>query len=141
MLYAWINENKILCTTFDLNFVPEKYKNKVVVFEDLDVHDYDKLYVDENGQIKKKTNEMLIAEMKEKLLNELKNKIYTLLQSTDWVVIKCVELGKDIKKEYPEIAQKRQQIREINEKLEKQINSATTIEELEKIQQEIAGLR
>jgi len=51
MLYAWINENGILCTTYDLAYVPEGVR--YVEFPDLDILDADKLKI-ENGQIIKK---------------------------------------------------------------------------------------
>ncbi|MEM1685051.1 MAG: hypothetical protein QXD60_04780, partial [Nanopusillaceae archaeon] len=84
MLYAWIDENGTLCTTFELTSVPEKYRSNVVVFEDLNIHDCDKLYVDENGEIKVKNDNQIIEERKNDLINFLKYTVYNILSQTDW---------------------------------------------------------
>ncbi len=140
MLYAWIDDNGMLCTTFELQSVPEQFRDNVTVFENLNIQDHDKLYV-ENGQIKEKNESMIIQEMKEKLSMELKQKVYSLLQPTDWVVVKCVELGLDMGVAYPEIYQRRQVIRQANDALDSRINSATSINELMDIQKDIEVLK
>lgn len=139
MLYVWIDDNGILCTTFELASVPEKYKNNVVVFENLTIHDVDKLYV-ENGEIKVKTIEEILEKRKQDLLNLLRITVYNVLSQTDWVVIKCQELGLEIQKEYPEICRFRQTIRMKNQKIEEMIVQATTLEELSTIEQMIANI-
>ncbi|MEM4134319.1 MAG: hypothetical protein QXV73_03905 [Candidatus Micrarchaeia archaeon] len=140
MLYAWIDNNGTLCTTFELQSVPEQFRDSITIFEHLNIQDHDKLYV-ENGQIKEKTEGMIVQEMKEKLLSELKQKVYNLLQPSDWVVVKCVELGLNMGNEYSEIKQKRQAIRQANDTLESRINSATSIKELIEIQKDIEALK
>lgn len=87
MLYAWIDKNGTLCTTYDLTYVPEEYKANVVVFEDLEISEHDKLIVD-NGVIRKKTDAELLNELKQSKLQELKQYVSSLLSQTDWVVIK-----------------------------------------------------
>ncbi len=37
MLYAWIDKNVTLCSTYDEQYVPEEHKEAVVVFADLGV--------------------------------------------------------------------------------------------------------
>lgn len=140
MLYAWINENGILCTTFELQSVPKQFRNNITVFENLTIHDHDKLCI-ENGQIKEKSESVIVQEMKENLLNELRHKVYNLLQPSDWVIIKCTELGIDMNVEYREIYHKRQAIRQANNTLESRINSATSIKELIEIQKDIEALK
>ncbi|MEM5861279.1 MAG: hypothetical protein QXJ20_02700 [Candidatus Aenigmatarchaeota archaeon] len=136
MLYAYLNENGILCATAELANVPEQFRSKVVVFETLNLGDHDKLYV-EAGQIKLKTEEMILNEMKNNLLDELKQKTYNLLAPTDWIVIKCLELRLDIKTTYPEIKAKRDLIRQKNNDFENAIKKGKTIDELNKIKEQI----
>lgn len=140
MLYAWIDENGTLCTTFELASVPEKYRSSVKIFENLSIHDWDKLYVDENGEIKIKSEEQILAERKQRLLQELKQVIYSVLLQTDWVLIKCAELKLDPEEAYPEIMAKRGKIRQINKKIEEKIKQAKTLDVLEEIEKEIRGL-
>ncbi|MEM1672468.1 MAG: hypothetical protein QXT86_10515 [Archaeoglobaceae archaeon] len=140
MLYAWINENGILCSTFDLEFVPEKYRNNVVVFENLSIHDFDKLYIDENGEIKVKSEEQILSERKQRLMESLKQKVFSMLSQTDWVLIKCSELGVNPNDSYFDVMFQRKRIRQLNDELEEKIKEAKTLQELEEIEREIARL-
>lgn len=135
MLYAWV-ENGLIFATEKETDIPENFRDSVVVFEDLSLKDFNKLYV-EDGEIKLKTEEMILNEMKNNLLNELKQKTYSLLASTDWVVIKCLELGLDIETAYSEIKAKRDLIRQKNNDFENAIEKAKTIDELNKIKEQI----
>ena len=132
-LYAWIDENGVLCTTYDLEYVPEKYKNSCQIFEELSIHDHDKLYISEDGKIKIKTFEKILDEEKQKMLNDLKAYVRDLLSPTDWIYIKALELGRSATELYFDTVQKRLRIRAKNEELKNRIRNATSIEELEKI--------
>lgn len=141
MLYAWIDNNGTLCTTFELNSVPEQYQNRMVVFENLGINDCDKLTVT-NGIIRRKTDAELLQEKRQQLLNELNAYTASLLQPTDWVVIKLNSLvfeGKgeeEIQAErqrYTSIFLERASIRSKHLSVENAIMQATTIEELESI--------
>ncbi|MEM4620949.1 MAG: hypothetical protein QW607_12155 [Desulfurococcaceae archaeon] len=140
MLYAWIDENGTLCTTFELASVPEKYRSNVVVFEDFNIHDWDKLYIDENGEIKVKSEEQILVEKKRMLLESLKQKVFSMLSQTDWVLTKCSELGVNPNDLYPDVMSQRRRIRGLNDELEEKIKEAKTLQELEEIEQEIMRL-
>lgn len=138
MLYAWINENGTLCTTFELQSVPEQFRDSVTVFENLDIQDYDRLYV-EDGQIKEKTEDIIVQEMKEKLLSELNQYTAGLLQVTDWVVVKLNSLileGKSEteiqaeKSKYTDVFSQRAEIRSKHSVKENQIMQAESLSEL-----------
>ena len=78
MLYAWIDENGTLCTTYDLEFVPDKYKTTCKIFDELSISDADKLYVD-NNEIKLKPEEMLKEEKILQIKNRLIEKVKSIL--------------------------------------------------------------
>jgi hypothetical protein len=71
MIYAYILENNILCCTYDLEFVPEQYRENVFVFEDLNIGEEWKLKIVGN-QIVKKSSEEIQAEEASKIAKEKK---------------------------------------------------------------------
>lgn len=140
MLYAWIDKNGTLCTTFELESVPSEYLDRVCIFENLSIHDHDKLYV-EDGKIKIKTEEMILQEKRQELLTQLKQTIYNLLLPTDWVIVKCTELGiQPSDSPYSSILEKRKKLRQLGDELEREIMQAKTLSELENIQLKINNL-
>jgi len=86
-------------------------------------------YIDENGnQIWNVPNDLY--QLKQALIDTVKWQANQKLKETDWVVIKCTELGKSPSQEYPEIMEQRQAIRDWCNQKEEEINSAGSIEEL-----------
>lgn len=65
MLYAWV-ENGCIFAVERLEDVPQRYRNNVVVFEDLTAKDVSKLYIDD-GEIKVKDEQTLATEKREKV--------------------------------------------------------------------------
>jgi hypothetical protein len=61
MIYAYISDSNILCCTYDIEFVPEQYRENVFIFEDLNIHEAWKLKIVGN-QIVKKSQEEIQAE-------------------------------------------------------------------------------
>jgi len=85
--------------------------------------------VDENG------NEVWnipnnLDQLKQAYIDTLKWQAHRKLRETDWVIIKCVELGLDFSTAYPNIINQRQQIRNWIDQKKEEINNATSIEEL-----------
>lgn len=82
----------------------------------------------------------MIEEKKTDLINLLKVTVNTILSRTDWVVIKCQELGLNLQENYPEICKFRNTIRNKNQEIEQMIAQATSLEELQEIEQLIVNL-
>lgn len=133
MLIAWINDNKQLNFTDSLDRLPIEYRSRCKIFENLTLEDAEFLYIDK-GDIKfAETEEEKVKILKQRKLEELKFHLSNALKKTDWIIIKCIDLGLDIKETYPEIKKQRDQIRELGNILEELINKATTLDELNKI--------
>lgn len=82
----------------------------------------------------------MIEEKKTDLINLLKVTVNTILSRTDWAVIKCQELGLNLQEHYPEICNFRNTIRNKNQEIEQMIAQATSLEELQEIEQLIVNL-
>ena len=129
MLYAWIDRDGTLCTTYDINSIPEEYKGSYKTFEDLQIHDFDKLFVEE-GEIKVKPYEKLLEEARERKLKEYKDFMWNRLSETDWIIIKANELGITLEEVDEELANKRKRIRQAGQKIKEAIMNASTLEEI-----------
>lgn len=134
MKKAWIENNQIYLTDDMSVTIPTEF---VTVPDDVTINDLTIV----NGEIVVKSEAEKLQELKQKVLQELKGKTFSLLQPTDWVVVKCSELGLDMSVVYPEIQQRRQAIRQANDALDSRINSATSINELMDIQKDIEALK
>ena len=99
-------------------------------------------------QIRLKTQDEKLQELKAQKLSELKTYVASLLSQTDWVIIKLQsmkeegwsvnEIQVEVQK-YQPILEKRKRIREWNKQTEQAIQNAKTIEELEAIKIEFEG--
>ncbi len=111
-----------------------------VIFE-LDVDSPDDVILD-NGQIRLKTEAEKLAEEKERKLAELKRYVASLLQPTDYIIIKIAEAEvkgdetevEQLKQKYATQLQQRQDIREWNEQMKQAIRNAKNLEELRSIE-------
>ncbi len=115
--------------------LPEAVPEGVEAIE-LEVESPDDVVYD-NGQIRVKTEAEKLAEEKERKLAELRSYVATLLEQTDYIIIRIVEaqmLGdlekaEELKQKYTKELQQRQELREWNEQIKQAIRNAKTLEE------------
>jgi hypothetical protein len=96
----------------------------------------------DNGQIRVKTETEKLEEEKQRKLTELKTYIGSLLEPTDYVVIRIAEAEvrgdteavEQLKQKYAEKLQQREAIRQWNEQTKQAIRNAETLEELRSIE-------
>ena len=133
-IYAWV-ENGQLFTTEDKNLA----LSNAIEFE---VESFDDLIWD-GTQIRLKTQDEKLQELKSQKLSELKTYVASLLAQTDWVIIKLQsmkeeswsdnEIQVEVQK-YQPILEKRKRIREWNEQTEQAIQNAKTFEDINSIE-------
>ena len=138
-LYAWVDDGQLFATE-DKNLA----LSNAIEFE---VESFDDLIWD-GTQIRLKTQDEKLQELKAQKLSELKTYVASLLAQTDWVIIKLQsmkeeswsdnEIQVEVQK-YQPILEKRKRIREWNKQTEQAIQNAKTIEELEAIKIEFEG--
>jgi len=135
-VYAFIHPDlKTLCCAL----LPEAVPPNVEAIE-LEVETPDDVILD-NGQIRLKTEAEKLAEEKQRKLTELKNYVASMLEKTDYIIIKIAEaeaMGnteavEQLKQRYATQLQRRLAIREWNERMKQAIISATSLEELRSI--------
>ena len=71
-----------------------------------------------------------LDQLKQALIDTVKWQANQKLKETDWIVVKCTELGLNPSDKYPEIVQQRQAIRDWSNQKEEEINTATSVDEL-----------
>lgn len=105
-----------------------KYKNTIYV-------GYETTFVDEQGNVF--FNSVIpeeyftdIDKLKSLLINTIKWQVYIELKKTDWVVVKCLEEGKDPKLYYSNLISHREAVRKWGNDIEKLVNQQETIEAL-----------
>ena len=116
--------------------LPEAVPQGIQAIE-FDVESPDDVILD-NGQIRVKTEAEKLSEEKQRKLEELKRYVATLLEPTDYVVIKIseaetlrnTETAEQLKQKYATQLQQRQTIRQWNEQTEQAIQNAQSLEEL-----------
>jgi hypothetical protein len=136
-IYAFIHpELQILCCALLPEAVPEG-----VEAVELEVETPDDVILD-GGQIRVKTEAEKLEEEKQKKLAELRNYVRSLLEPTDYVVIRIAEAevrgdtdtAEQLRQRYATQLQQRQAIREWNEQMKQAIRNAETLEELKSIE-------
>ena len=137
MAWAWI-ENGNIFVAYSEDVVPKG----VAVIEVPDNATPSDLAIDETGQLRLKTEQEKLADLKQEKLQQLKSYVSSLLSQTDWVIIKLqsireekwpdTEIQVEMQK-YQPILDRRKAIREWNLQMKQVIQNATTIEELEVI--------
>jgi len=140
-VYAFIHPDlKTLCCAL----LPEAVPDNVEAVE-LEVETPDDV-IYENGQIRLKTEAEKLAEEKQKKLAELKSYVASLLEQTDYIIIKIAEAqvkgdtdtAEQLKQKYATQLQQREAIRQRNEQMKQEIKGAQTIEVLRSIKIEMA---
>ncbi|MCI4408139.1 MAG: hypothetical protein JHC26_03530 [Thermofilum sp.] len=137
-IYAWV-ENGQLFTTEDRSLAP----SKAVEFE---VESYDDLIYD-GSQIRLKTQDEKLRELKSQKLSELKAYVAGLLAQTDYIITKIAEalaIGDTnqvdaLKQKYSAQLQQREAIRQWNEQMKQAINNAQSLDALNSIVIEFKG--
>jgi len=72
MIYAYILEdNKTLCCTYSLEYIPQEFRDNVFIFENLNIGDEWKLKI-ENNQVILKSEAEIQSEINKKIANEKK---------------------------------------------------------------------
>ncbi len=137
-VHAFIHPDlKILCCAL----LPEAVPEGVEAIE-LEVETPDDVILDENGQIRVKTEAEKLEEEKKRKLTELKNYVASLLERTDYVVVKITEAQaledmdkvEELKQKYAKQLQEREAIRQWNEQMKQAIRNAKTLDELRSIE-------
>lgn len=132
-LYAWV-DNGQLFTTEDKNLA----LSNAIEFE---VESFDDLIWD-GTQIRLKTQDEKLQELKSQKLSELKTYVAGLLAQTDYVITKIAEAQvqndnaevEAIKQKYATQLQQREAIRQWSEQMKQAIRNAQTLEELRSIE-------
>jgi hypothetical protein len=136
-VYAFIHpELNTLCCAL----LPEVVPEGVEVVE-LEVASPDDVVYD-NGQIRLKTEAEKLEEEKQRKLAELKSYVASLLEQTDYVIVKIaeaqiigdIEAVEQLKQKYAQKLQQREAIREWSEQMKQAIRNAKTLEELRRIE-------
>jgi len=128
-VYAWV-ENGQLFTTEDENLAPPE----AIRFE---VENFDDLIYD-GSQIRLKTQDEKLQELKVQKLSELKAYVASLLAQTDYIITKVAEAqiqndtakGEALKQKYSAQLQLRDAIRAWNEQMKQSIKNAKSLDEL-----------
>jgi hypothetical protein len=136
-VYAFIHPDlKTLCCALLSEAVPEG-----VEAVELEVISPDDVILD-NGQIRVKTEAEKLEEEKQRKLAELKRYVASLLEQTDYIIVKIAEAQvsgdteavEQLKQKYTQELQQREAIRQWNEQMKQAIRNAQTLEELRSIE-------
>ncbi|QWK20422.1 MAG: hypothetical protein KNN13_03645 [Hydrogenobacter thermophilus] len=136
-VWAYIHPQlNILCCAL----LPEAVPQGIQAIE-FDVETPDDVILD-NGQIRVKTEAEKLAEEKQRKIENLKRYVATLLEPTDYIILKISEaqaLGdmnevEQLKQKYATQLQQREAIRQWNEQMKQAIRDAKTLEELRSIE-------
>ncbi len=121
--------------------LPEAVPEGVEAIE-LEVETPDDVILD-NGQIRVKTEAEKLAEEKERKLAELKRYVASLLEQTDYIIIKIAEAevvkrdpleAERLRQRYAKQIEEREGIRRWNERMKQAIINAKTLEELRNLE-------
>jgi hypothetical protein len=136
-VWAYLHpELNILCCAL----LPEAVPQGVEAIE-LEVETPDDVVLDENGQIRVKTEAEKLAGERQRKLAELKTYVASLLAQTDYTITKIAEAQiqndtaevEALKQKYSAQLQQREAIRQWNEQMKQLIRNATSLEELRNI--------
>jgi len=141
-IFAYLHpELNILCCALLPDAIPDGIK--AIEF---DVESPDDVIYD-GTQIRLKTQDEKLQELKTQKLSELKTYVASLLAPTDYIITKIAEAQiqndtaevEALKQKYAVQLQRREAIRQWNEQMKQAIQNAKTIEELEVIKIEFEG--
>ncbi len=136
-VYAFIHPDlQNLCCAILPEAVPEGVEAVELEVESLDDVVYD------NGYIRVKTEAEKLAEEKEKKLAQLRSYVASLLEQTDYIIIKIAEAevkgdpfeAERLRQRYAKQIEEREGIRRWNERMKQAIRNAQTLEELRQLE-------
>ncbi len=136
-VWAFIHpELKILCCALIREAIPQG-----VEYVELEVSSPDDVIFD-NGKIRLKTETEKLTEEKERKLAELKSFVASLLEPTDYIIIRIAEAevkgdtaeAERLKQRYAKQLQQREAIRQWNEQMKQAIRNARNLDELRSIE-------
>jgi mevalonate kinase len=136
-VWAYIHPDlHILCCAL----LPEAVPPNVEAVE-LEVASPDDVILD-NGQIRVKTEAEKLEEERQKKLAELKNYVASLLEQTDYIIVRIAEAQakgdeaevERLRQKYSQKLQEREAIRQWNEQMKQAIRNAQTLAELRSIE-------
>lgn len=137
MLIAWINDDGQLNYTDNMNVVPELYRDRVVVFENLTLDDGEWLVID-GSQIRYIADEAERVKLKKQdLLLRIELALRHFLSQTDHFVIECVERGLNLSEVYPEVFAQRNMFRQRANDLKQLLNQLTNLEQIEEAEKQV----
>jgi hypothetical protein len=102
---------------------------RIIKIGDIVYEGIEPFYLDENGN-RIWNIPQDIEQLKQVLIDTVKWQAYRELSKTDWVVVKCMELGLNLASEYPHIIARREKIRNWVNQKGKEIEEAQTVEQL-----------
>ena len=136
-VYAFVHPDlRILCCALLPEAVPPN-----VEYVELEVESPDDVVYD-NGQIRVKTKAEKLEEERQKKLIELKNYVASLLEPTDYIIVRIAEAqvrgdankAERLKQKYAKQLQEREAIQQWNEQMKQAIGNAKTLDELRQIE-------
>jgi hypothetical protein len=136
-VYAFIHpELKTLCCTLLPEAIPPN-----VEYVELEVETPNDVVL-QNGQIRLKTEAEKLTEEKQRKLAELKSYVASLLEQTDYVIVKIAEAQiqndtaevEALKQKYATQLQQREAVRKWSEQVKQAIRNVRSVEELRNIQ-------
>ena len=102
---------------------------RIIKLDNLVYENIEPFYTDEDGnKIWNIPNNL--DQLKQVYIDTVKWQANQKLKETDWIVVKCTELGLNPSDKYPEIIEQRQAIRDWSNQKEEEINNANSIDEL-----------
>ena len=105
---------------------------RIIKLGNLIYENIEPFHIDENGN-KIWNIPSDLNQLKQAMIDTVKWQANQKLKETDWVVVKCTELGLNPSDKYSEIVKQRQAIRDWSNQKEEEINNIDTIDGLLKL--------
>ena len=139
-MFVWL-ENNMLNVAYNQNDIPQNIQVIEIDTGDITPVPPPHAYITiSNGQIIRKTSQETFQWFQQQKLQQLDNYVTSLLQPTDYIVVKLSEAYlsnnntlETLQSKYITQLQYRQSIRDWNDKMKQTINNSTTIEQLNAI--------
>ncbi len=139
-MFVWL-ENNELKVAFQKDLAP-KHAIEIDTFGLNPIPPIEAFIKIENGQVAKKSKDEVLQWLKEKKLAELKSYVATLLEETDYVVVRIAEAqakgdtveAERLRQRYAKQIQERDAIRKWNEQMKQAIRNAKTLKELRSLE-------
>ena len=138
-MFVWL-ENNVLNVAYNQNDIPKNVQAIEIDTRDITPVPPPNAYIRvSNGQIIRKTPQETFQWFQQQKLQELSSYVETLLQPTDYIIIKIAEAQvnynnpQTLQTQYAKQLQQRSAIRQWNNTTKQAINNATTIDQLNSI--------